>query len=130
MIVNCLRSTSRLTFRVTSPPSPTKQTLPQGRVAHTAASRAAAAPVQSSAMSTPAPPVSSRSASAAPPSPASTADSAPMPSASARRSATVSRAMTRAPIAAASCVALNPTGPWPNTAMVSRPDSSSRPSAP
>src|SRR5262249_4126164 len=39
-------------------------------------------------------------------------------------------AITRAPIAAPSIVALSPTGPCPNTASVSRPDTSSRFSAP
>jgi hypothetical protein len=38
--------------------------------------------------------------------------------------------MTRAPIAAASCVADKPTGPWPKIAIVSRAETFSRSSAP
>jgi len=42
----------------------------------------------------------------------------------------MSSAITRAPIAAASCVAESPTGPWPKMAMVSRPEMCIRLSAP
>jgi hypothetical protein len=60
MIVSCLRIMSWLTSMVTLPPSPTKQTVPQVRVALIAAVRAALTPEQSSAGSTPAPCVSVR----------------------------------------------------------------------
>src|SRR5438034_1243610 len=50
---------ARLTSSVTSPPSPTKHTVPQVFAARTAATRAAAIPVQSSARSTPSPRVRS-----------------------------------------------------------------------
>ena len=42
----------------------------------------------------------------------------------------MSTATTRAPMAVPSCVALSPTGPWPKTASVSRPETSSRFKAP
>src|SRR5262245_56669857 len=47
-----------------------------------------------------------------------------------RRSAEMSTAMTRAPITMTSCVADNPTGPWPKMAIVSPPCRLSRFSAP
>jgi hypothetical protein len=46
------------------------------------------------------------------------------------RSALVSSAITSAPIAAASCVADNPTGPWPKIAMLCCPCKRSRCNAP
>ena len=42
----------------------------------------------------------------------------------------MSSAMTRAPMALASCVAASPTGPWPKIAMVSSPWRPKRCSAP
>ena len=44
MMVSCLRSMSRLTSIVTSPPSPTKHTVPQVFAQRIAASRAAGRP--------------------------------------------------------------------------------------
>src|SRR6266446_9427396 len=59
-----------------------------------------------------------------------TVSQAPNSFARSSRSGLTSRAMTRAPIAAASWVADRPTGPWPNNAIVSLPESFSRRSAP
>ena len=50
--------------------------------------------------------------------------SAPSSMANARRSGTTSTAITFAPIALADNVPLAPTGPWPNTTTMSRPETS------
>src|SRR6516225_6335920 len=55
---------------------------------------------------------------------------APNSRASLRRSGEMSSAMTRAPMATASCVAESPTGPWPKMAMISPPCRLSRFNAP
>src|SRR6266850_2040685 len=127
--VTCRRSRSGLTSRVTSPPSPTKQAVPQVFTQRTAAWRADAALLHSSERSTPAPFVFSRMFFKTSSREASTTSLAPNCFASAMRSGLVSTAMTRAPIALPRMVADRPTGPWPKTASVSPPASFIRLSA-
>jgi hypothetical protein len=59
-----------------------------------------------------------------------TVSAAPNSLARASRLELTSSAITRAPIAAASCVADSPTGPWPKIAIVSWPDKRMRRNAP
>src|SRR5881398_312613 len=103
---------------------------PPGRGLRTAATRASGLPVQSIDASTPSPWVSARSAVTGSVSFALITVSAPSSRASVSRSGTTSIAITRAPIARPSIVAERPTGPWPKTARVSRPETSRRLSAP
>ncbi len=129
-IVSCFRIMSWLISNVVVLPSPTKQTRPQVAALFTAATRASGLPVQSMAASTPSPRVSSRSAATGSASLALITASAPSSRASLSRSGTTSIAITRGPMAAPSIVAERPTGPWPKTASVSRPETSRRLSAP
>ncbi len=87
----------------------------------TAIRRPSAVPEVSSVLSAPAPWVSVRMAATASSVFGLIKPSAPNSLARASRSALTSSAMTRAPMAAASCVAESPTGPWPTTAIVSPP---------
>src|SRR5262245_37942565 len=120
--VTCRRSRSGLTLSLTSPPSPTKQAVPQVVTLRTAASRAAGALLHSRVKSAPSPFVFSRMLFSTSSREASTTSAAPNSLARRSRSAFVSTAMTRRPIAAPRRVALRPTGPWPNTARVSPPE--------
>jgi hypothetical protein len=128
--VSCLRIRSRLTSMEVAPPSPTKHMRPHVAVLRTAATRGSGSPVQSMVASAPSPRVSSMMAFTGSVSRELTTASAPNCFARASRSAAMSTAMTRAPIAAPSMVAERPTGPCPNTARVSRPETSMRLSAP
>ncbi len=129
-MVSCLRRISGLTSIVTWPPSPTKHTVPHAAAQRTAADRPAAAPEVSSEHDTPRPPVNAWMAATGSPPPATIVCVAPNAVARVALAALVSTAITRAPIAAASCVADSPTGPWPKIAMVSRADRFMRASAP
>src|SRR5437870_988145 len=105
-IVSCRRIMSWLMSNVVVLPSPTKATRPHVVALRTAATRASGFPVQSIAVSTPSPCVSSRSAATGSVSFAFTTVSAPKSRASASRSGATSIAITRAPIARPSRVAL------------------------
>ena len=128
--VSCRRNMCLLTSIVVWPPSPTNATRPHVPADCSAPRRPSDEPEQSMVVSAPSPRVRSWIAFTASASLALITCSAPKSRASARRSGTTSTAMTRAPIARPSIVALSPTGPWPKIASVSRPDTSMRLRAP